>query len=35
MIENTFAEHFAAEWIDAWNCHDLERILSHYAMTVC
>jgi ketosteroid isomerase-like protein len=25
-----FAQHFAAEWIDAWNSHDLDRILSHY-----
>lgn len=22
---------FAEEWIAAWNSHDLERILSHYA----
>lgn len=22
---------FAAKWIAAWNAHDLERILSHYA----
>ena len=22
---------FAREWIDAWNAHDLERILSHYS----
>ena len=22
---------FAAEWIEAWNSHDLDRILSHYA----
>ena len=22
---------FAAEWLAAWNAHDLERILSHYA----
>ena len=22
---------FAREWIEAWNGHDLERILSHYA----
>jgi hypothetical protein len=21
---------FAREWIEAWNAHDLERILSHY-----
>jgi hypothetical protein len=31
MIDRTFAEAFAAEWIAAWNAHDLERILSHYA----
>lgn len=26
-----FAERFATEWIAAWNSHDLERILAHYA----
>lgn len=31
MIDRVFAEAFAAEWIAAWNAHDLERILSHYA----
>jgi ketosteroid isomerase-like protein len=31
MIEPHFAEHFAADWIDAWNTHDLERILAHYS----
>jgi hypothetical protein len=25
------ARAFAAEWIAAWNSHDLDRILSHYA----
>lgn len=25
-----FAEGFAQEWVDDWNAHDLERILSHY-----
>lgn len=30
MIEKDFAEHFAADWIDSWNKHDLVRILSHY-----
>jgi hypothetical protein len=30
MLENNFAEHFAADWIDSWNSHDLGRILSHY-----
>ncbi len=31
MIQREFAESFAREWVDAWNAHDLERILSHYA----
>ena len=30
MLDKTFADHFAAEWIAAWNSHDLDRILSHY-----
>ena len=30
MIDRAFAERFAAEWIAAWNSHDLERILAHY-----
>lgn len=30
MINEKFIEAFAADWIDAWNRHDLERILSHY-----
>lgn len=24
------AQQFARDWIDAWNSHDLERILTHY-----
>lgn len=31
MIDRAFARHFADEWIEAWNAHDLERILAHYA----
>ena len=31
MIDKAFADHFAADWIYAWNKHDLVRILSHYA----
>lgn len=31
MIERKWAEDFAAGWIAAWNSHDLEAILSHYA----
>lgn len=30
MIEKAQANEFANEWIEAWNSHDLERILSHY-----
>jgi hypothetical protein len=28
------ARSFAQEWADAWNSHDLERILAHYAEDV-
>jgi SnoaL-like domain len=31
MIDKTFAEHFANDWIESWNSHDLDRILSHYS----
>lgn len=31
MVTREFAEEFAKEWIDAWNSHDLDRILAHYA----
>lgn len=31
MITTEFAGHFAAEWIAAWNSHDLNRIMAHYA----
>ena len=27
----TWARAFAEEWIAAWNAHDLDRILEHYA----
>jgi hypothetical protein len=30
-LTQKFAETFACEWIEAWNSHDLERILSHYS----
>lgn len=32
-ITQSFAEKFADEWIQAWNAHDLEAILEHYADT--
>lgn len=25
------AVRFASEWIEAWNAHDIDRILSHYS----
>ncbi len=31
MPDRKFAEHFAAEWVEAWNSRDLERILAHYS----
>ena len=31
MLDSTFADDFAKEWIAAWNSHDLNRVLSHYA----
>ncbi|MFA5193578.1 MAG: nuclear transport factor 2 family protein [Verrucomicrobiia bacterium] len=29
-ITKQWAEPFARDWVEAWNAHDLERILSHY-----
>lgn len=29
-IRPPFARRFAQNWIDAWNSHDLDRILAHY-----
>jgi len=31
MIDKQFAEHFAHDWIDSWNSHDIDRILAHYS----
>jgi hypothetical protein len=31
MLDKKFAERFSREWVDAWNCHDLDRVLSHYS----
>lgn len=30
-LTQTFADAFARDWVDGWNSHDLERILSHYS----
>ncbi len=31
MIDQHFARAFAEDWIDAWNHHDLDRVLAHYS----
>ena len=28
------AQRFALEWVESWNSHDLERILTHYSEDV-
>ena len=30
-MDKEFAEKFAKHWIDSWNAHDLDGILSHYS----
>jgi ketosteroid isomerase-like protein len=30
-MDAEFALRFAEEWVAAWNSHDLDRILTHYA----
>lgn len=30
MIDQQFAAAFAADWVAAWNAHDLDRVLAHY-----
>lgn len=34
MSSSFDASNFATEWVAAWNSHDLEAILSHYAPRV-
>lgn len=29
-LRASFAREFAQDWVDAWNSHYLERILTHY-----
>lgn len=31
MSDQEFARQFATEWIEAWNRHDPDRVLAHYA----
>ncbi len=30
-MDEKLAKNFATEWVDAWNAHDVDRVLSHYA----
>ena len=29
-LQSGFARAFAQEWVEAWNSHDIERIMAHY-----
>ena len=31
MIDKHQADDLAAHWIEAWNSHDLDRIMEHYS----
>jgi ketosteroid isomerase-like protein len=31
MLTQELANHFAQAWLDAWNSHDINKIISHYA----
>jgi hypothetical protein len=30
MIDEAHARKFAAEWVRAWNGHDLDQVMAHY-----
>ena len=30
-MNKDFANNFAHEWVKAWNSHDLDKIMNHYA----
>lgn len=34
MLSETDAQQFARSWIQAWNSHDLDAVMSHYAPEV-
>ncbi|WP_162126938.1 nuclear transport factor 2 family protein [Flavobacterium phycosphaerae] len=31
MTNVAYAHQFAQEWVDSWNSHNLDQILSHYS----
>lgn len=34
MLTQSEVQNFASHWIKAWNAHDLDEIISHYASDV-
>lgn len=34
MLQSDKARRFAEDWLGAWNSHDLDRIMAHYANDV-
>jgi hypothetical protein len=34
MLSEIEAREFAAHWVSAWNSHDLDAVMSHYASEV-
>jgi hypothetical protein len=34
MLQETEVQKFAQDWILAWNSHDLDAVMSHYAAEV-
>lgn len=34
MMTEQQAQKFAVEWVAAWNAHDLDRVIAHYADNV-
>jgi ketosteroid isomerase-like protein len=34
MLTETAAKQFAQHWVEAWNSHDLDQIMSHYTEDV-
>ncbi|MBI4749307.1 MAG: nuclear transport factor 2 family protein [Acidobacteria bacterium] len=34
MVKDSYVDTFARDWIDSWNQHDLDRILTHYTEDV-
>ena len=30
-MNKEFAHAFSRDWVEAWNSHDLDKILCHYA----